>query len=195
MIHAAVRQLSALDVAPQQFDRIEFRRVPRKTLDHQPPALAVDVVLHHPALVRREAVPDQQDSLAVELAPEALEELDQCLRVVVPFQGPEEEPRLLTIPPKAESGGYRQLLPVEAMSQDRRLPSWRPRPAHRRSLGDAALVLEHDPRLSPLGFFFSTGQCFLFHSRIAFSLRSLARLVGRCKLQPNFRMSFQTWPR
>src|SRR6266508_5224214 len=62
-----IRQLPALEVAPDQFDGVQLRGVAGQPLDAQPRALLRQVLRHPPALMRRQPVPDQDDRLSREM--------------------------------------------------------------------------------------------------------------------------------
>src|SRR5271170_5937263 len=65
---------------------------------------------------------------------------------------------------------------------------------HRGEEGEAALVLEDDPRRPAPGVFFMRGQSFATHLAMASSLRSRARRAGRCRDQPRrWRRISQVW--
>ena len=102
------------------------------------------------------------------------------------------EPKVETLERQAGDGG--QGLPIEAVLQHRGLPARRPGSAAVRSLAYSALVDEDDRAALLAGFFLMAGHCFFCHPRIASSLRSRARPVGRWGLQPSEISSFQTCP-
>lgn len=81
-VDTEVRQLGALEVAPECFDWVEFWSVGGQSLDDQPGTLGVEERLHPSAAVTGEAVPDQGHLVTVELATQLTDERDQT-RVVV----------------------------------------------------------------------------------------------------------------
>jgi hypothetical protein len=109
--------------------------------------LTPQVFLHDPALVRGQAVPHQDDPVAPKVAARLLEEDDQAFRVVAARAGLEIQTASLPIPAIGDRCHDRDFVPVEGVDQDRRLAARRPGSADRRSLGDAAFVLEDNPGL------------------------------------------------
>ena len=78
----------------------------------------------------------------------------------------------------------RQLRPVEAVVEKRRLASRRPGFARRGQQREAALVEKDQRGLQDLGFFFKRGQVCFTQRWMAASSRSRARRAGFCQLQP-----------
>src|SRR5207237_958968 len=74
---AEVGEFAALEVAPDLLDGIQFRRVAGQSFDRQPRPLASEILSHHAALVPAEAVPDQDDLTAGEMALEGAQKADQ----------------------------------------------------------------------------------------------------------------------
>jgi hypothetical protein len=68
VVRAQVDALLALDVAPERFDGIEFGGVGGQPFDGEPVPLRGEVALHDPAAVRRQAIPEQDRPLAMEVA-------------------------------------------------------------------------------------------------------------------------------
>src|SRR3989442_8260707 len=63
-VHRAdVRQLSALEVAPDQFDGIQLWRIARQALDRQPRSLSCQVRAHRATFMGRQTVPDEDHRL------------------------------------------------------------------------------------------------------------------------------------
>jgi hypothetical protein len=81
-VDTQARQLGALEIAAERFDRVEIGRVGGDSLDDQTGTLGVEERVHPPAAVTGQAVPDQGDLVAVELATQLADEVDQT-RVVV----------------------------------------------------------------------------------------------------------------
>jgi len=81
--------------------------------------------------------------------------------------------------PQRDAGGNRKVVPVELMLQERGNAASRPGADPMGPLTEAALVYEDDDPALVLGFFLRAGQMFSFQSRIAASLRSRARPIGR----------------
>ena len=190
-----IRQFPALEVAPDQFDRVQLRGVAWQTLDAQPGALLRQVTGHPSTLMSRQPVPDQDDRLAPKVPLEVPQEGDQRAIGVAARLSLKEEPSLAPIPSEGQCAGHRQPLPAAAdMGQDGRFPPRRPRSADDGLLREATFVLEDDPGPSAPGVFFSCRQRRVFQVLIACSSRSRARRVGRCSDQPSPRSSRQTWP-
>ena len=194
VLRAEVGKFAPLDVAPHEFGRIEIRRVARQALDGEPRALRVQVRRHGAALVRGQAIPDEDESTTTELTLELGQEADQRDVVVAP--GPRLEHQVTAAPVPAERQGHREgkLRPVEGMDQDGGLPARGPRAADGRPLRDAALVLEDDPGSATPSVFFTAGQRVVTQCRTAVSFRSFARLAGRCSVQSSAPKRRQTWP-
>lgn len=83
-----------------------------------------------------------------------------------------------------DGGDRRELGPIEAVAQDRRLSARRPGAAGRGQQREAALVHKNQRSPQPPGVFFIRGQVCSTQCRMAFSSRSRARPVGFCQLQP-----------
>ena len=62
---AEVGQGMALEPGPEKFDRIEFRRIGRQTLNDDPAIGRIDVVAHQRAAMRPGAVPQDQQPPAM----------------------------------------------------------------------------------------------------------------------------------
>ena len=182
-----VRKLVMFPVTPDVLHGVELGRVPRQRLQRDPAALSADVLLHDTAAVRGQAVPDDEE-LAAQMALQVPEEFDD-LR---PFDRSREESEVET--PPRDAGDRREQVPVEVLLEDRRLSARRPRPTPVRPFGQSALVDEDDRLPVGGGVFFSAGHRTRFQWRIAASLRSSARPVGRWQLQPSCLSSRQTWP-
>src|SRR5271169_6887452 len=114
-----IGQLALLHVAPDVFDRIEFRRVRGQSFQDQVALKRFDVVLNDATAVRRQAVPDDQQ-LAPDLLGKGLQKFDELGSA--DRAGMETEIEV----PETDTGDDRQLLPVEAVLQDRSLAFGRP---------------------------------------------------------------------
>jgi hypothetical protein len=194
VVRAEIGQFSPLDVAPDEFGRIEVGRVARQALDGEPRALSLQVRRHGPALMRRQAIPDQNETLPTKMTPELVQEAHQ--RDVVVASGPrrEDQATAATVPAERQGHGEGELRPIEGVDQDGGLPARGPGAADRRSLRDAALVLKDDPGPAPPSVFFTAGQRLVTQCRMAGSFRSFARLAGRCNVQSSAPKRRQTWP-
>ena len=82
-VRTAIGQLLSLEVAPQSFHWVEVGGVAGQPLHAQPAPLRAQVVLHDPALVGGQAVPDQGGALAAQMLPQVLEESNQAFGVVI----------------------------------------------------------------------------------------------------------------
>src|SRR2546428_14184786 len=74
VVRAKVGQFAPLDVAPHEFGRIEVGRVARQALDGEPRALRLQVRRHGTALVRRQAIPDQDETPPAQMTLERVQE-------------------------------------------------------------------------------------------------------------------------
>jgi hypothetical protein len=144
--------------------------------------------------VRRQSIPDQNCLLSAQLPFQIVQENDQALVVVAAWPGLKPQPASLAVPAIAECRAYRQFLPVEGLNQHRSLPFRCPGSSYRWPLRDSTFVLEDNPGTSPPGVFFIAGHRFAIHSRRPSSLRSRARLAGRCRLHSKAARIFHTCP-
>ena len=190
----AIGQLLAFEVAPQAFDRVEVGGVAGQPLDAQPMALLMQVLLHGPALVGGQAIPDQGGLLAAQVTAQVAEEGDQAFGVVAAGAGLEIQAGALSVPAVGQHGTQGEVLPVAGMNQNRSFAAGRPSAPDRGALRDAALVLEEDPGLAAPGVFFTAGQPSLTHCWVAPELRSRACRAGRCRLHSMAFKIFQIWP-
>src|SRR6266545_1249012 len=149
VVGAEIGQFPPFDVAPYEFGRIEVGRVARQALNGQPRALRLQVRRHGAALMRRQAIPDKDETSTTKMTLELVQEADE--RDVVVTAGPrlEEETAAAEVPPERQAHGEGELRPVEGMDQDGGLPTRGPRAADGRPLRDSALVLEDDPGPAP----------------------------------------------
>src|SRR3989442_10719721 len=74
---AEVGKFAGLEVAPDLLDGMQFRRIARQSFDRQPRPLVSEILSHHAALVAAEAIPDQDDLTAGEVALEGAQKADQ----------------------------------------------------------------------------------------------------------------------
>lgn len=194
IVGAEVGELAALDVAPHELGWVQVRRVAGQALDREPRALSAQVRLHGTALMRRQAVPDQDDASPAELPLEVVQERDEGAVVVAARTRLEKETATPEVPPEGHGDRHGELLPIEGVDQDRGFAAGRPGAADRRPLGDAALVLEDDPGPAAPSVFFTAGQRVVIQCRIAASFRSLARFAGRWSVQSSAPKRRQTCP-
>ena len=134
IVGAEVGELAALDVTPHEFGRVQIRGVAGQALDREPRALRAQVRLHGATLMRRQAIPDQDDSTAAELPLEVVQEVDEGQVVVAAGARLEEEPAAPEVPPESHGEGDGEFLPIEGVDQDRGFAAGRPGAADRRPL-------------------------------------------------------------
>jgi hypothetical protein len=191
---AVVGEFAALDVAEDRFDRIEVGRIAGQAFGREPVPLAGQVGEHGRALVSGQTVPQQDDALPTEVAPQVSEKPDQAVGPVCAPSRLKKQARAAAIPAEGQRHGYGQPLPVEGMRQDGRLAAGRPGATDNGDLGNAAFVLEDEPGALAPGVFFTAGQRRATHRRIAASLRSRARRAGRWSDQFSRRSRYHTCP-
>lgn len=156
--------------------------------------MGAQVGLHGAALMRRQAIPDQDGAAPTPFPLQVVQEFDERHVVVTVRSRLEEERTAPEVPPKPYGHGDGELLPIESVDQHGRFASGRPRAADRGALRDAALVLEDDPGAAAPSVFFTAGQRMRSQCRIAPSFRSLARVAGRCTVQSSAPKRRQTCP-
>src|SRR5579859_964017 len=177
-VQTQVGQLALLHVAPDVLGRVEFGRVGGQSLQDEVPVERFNVVLDEAAAVRRQAIPDDEQ-LAANLLGQRLQEFDE-LRAA-DRAGMQAEIEV----PETDAGNDGELLPVEAVLQDRSLALGRPGLDPRGSLAQSAFVDEDNGAPFAAGLFFSAGQRLLRHCLIAASSRWIARPAGRWLENPN----------
>ena len=167
-----------LEVPPKVFGRVEFGSVTRKVIHEDLPSGGLDEASHESAAVDAGRVPDDQQATA-EMATQVFEKGDDLRtsnRAVLDLKVEVE---------KADASDQREALPVEVKLKHRSLASGRPGADAMRAQAQAALIDENDHSSLVKCFFFSSGQRWRFHVWMAFSLRSMARAVGRWQLHPS----------
>ena len=197
-VRAEVCHRGPLQPRPQPLDGIELGGIGGKPMDREPGAVGFEVSPRLKTAVRVEAIP-KEDHAASDVAAEMLEEADDLARA--DGAGVKLEVDASLDCPVSSGPAIRQrtdrgeLFPAPpAMGQDRRLAPGRPRPTDGRALREPAFVEEDDRRALACGVFFIRGQVSCTQCRMACSSRSRARVVGFCKDQPIFRISFHTCP-
>mgnify|MGYP001102309353 CR=1 FL=1 len=188
----AVGEFVAFDIAPENLYGIQIWSVTRKPLHFEPTALAIQEVRHDQALVRREAIPNQDRFGSMEVPFEILQKGDQTFRVVGADARLEEEAVAPAVPAVAERRADRETGPVESVDQDRGFAFRCPGSPDGWALGYSAFVLEEDPRSPATSVFFTAGHFSDIQSLIASEFRSLACLAGRCSVQSITPRIFQT---
>src|SRR5205823_876480 len=116
------------------FDGIELRSVCRQPFENDVAGECFDEVLDHPAAVRRQTIPNDQQ-LAVDLVGERLQEFHELGTTDRPGVKAEVE---------APAGDYRQLLPVKTVLENRCLSSACPGLDPGRSFAQSRFVDEDD---------------------------------------------------
>ena len=174
-------------VSPDVFDGIQFGSICRQVLDLNVTLQGVEVIPHETTAMRRQTIPNDQQRTR-DVSDQRFQETNHLRALDRAGIEPEVEA------PERQAGDGGQRLPIEVVLEDGGLPARRPGPAAVRLLAYSALVDEDDRAALFAGFFLIAGHCLLCHSRIASSLRSRARPVGRWGLQPSETSSFQTCP-
>src|SRR5437773_7067264 len=122
VVRAEFGKFAALDVAPHEFGGIELRRVARQALNGKPRALSRQVRGHVAAFMRRQAIPDQEETPTAKMILELVQEADERDVVVTARPRLEEEATAPEVPPERQAHGEGELRPVEGMDQDGGLP-------------------------------------------------------------------------
>ena len=172
-------------VAPDVFGGIQFWSVGRQVLDADTAFLCGYELLHHPAAMRGQPVPHQQQ-LSGNVPQQVFEKRHHLRRADRP--GIQAEVEI----PQRNAGDDRKRLPIEMILQHWGVTPPRPGPAAVRPLTQSAFVEEDDRSPLFLGFFLMSGQVTFCQWRMAPSLRSSARPVGRWQLQPSDTRIFHT---
>jgi len=176
-----------LPISPDVLDRVQFRCVGRKIGSGNPALQTGNVILHQPAAVSWQTIPDDKQRL-VQMAHQGLKKVHDLFLL----DGPCIDSKVEV--PQRQSRSNRQTLPIEVVLQDGGLSTRSPGATTMRSLTQSAFIDEDEDTPLPARFFFSAGHTFFFQLRICSSLRSRARPSGRCGLQPKPSRIFQTWP-
>lgn len=184
---SVVRQGVELHMAPDRFDRVEFRRVSREILAVQP-RMAPKEAFHRRGFVDVEIVPDEDD-VSTEMAEEVPQEEDHPFGVDIQIGGQGKVKSDPVTPGRdRDDCDDRYLLPVaSSLVEDWRLSARCPGSTDQRRQKQPAFVEENEVGVQPPGVFFIRGQSFLTHRRMASSSRSRARRSGFCGLQPRER--------
>ena len=175
----------ALEVAPEVFDRVEFWSVRRQPFDDHSSTGAGNILGNQPAAVDRRPIPDDQ-KLAGNMALQVFEELHD----LGALDGALVD--LKQTAPQSKCPNDREALPIEGLLKHRGLTHWRPSPGPGGACAQARLVNENDGATLATGFFLMFGHSTRFQRVIFFSLRSIARRVGRWQLKPSAPSNFHT---
>ncbi len=182
-----VGQRVAFKMAPDVFDRVEFRGVSRQACQSDAAVRSLDVPLHHPTAVDGQTVPDHQ-----QFAGNLTAEMAQKLHRLTAFDAAAIEAKVKLPPSDARDNG--EFAPSVTENQLRGLAFWGPSAHDTWALRQAAFI--HKDKGSPFsqGFFFSAGQVCFFQRAIAASSRCAALPAGRWRLQPIRPNTRHTWP-
>ena len=182
-----------LQVTPQSFHRIEFRRIRGKeeAVGIRP---GLQKPLNHSGTVRKESVP-YQNNRAFDLSAQVPEKVlhrpgaDVGIRMQ-----PEIEADSISLRIYAQSSDDRNFsVGTSTLVENRRFSGRRPTSFHQGRHQKTAFVYENQTSIQAADFFLMRSQSVLSHCLIAFSFRSTARRVGRCGLQPNEWSKRQIW--
>lgn len=148
-----LRQVSARQVTPKIFDRVELRRVGRQVFRRQPMLLLSDPPLDLCPTVSRQPVPQQNYLPTTDVSLERLQ-VRQHLSL---FHGSRFKTQTQPDPPGGRSGDQarhrRQTLPVERRHQDWRLTAWHPRSTDSGTFREAAFLQKNQQRPALPSFF------------------------------------------
>ena len=168
-----VGHLMLLPMRPQVFDGIEFGCIGRQKLQLDIAAFSVDVIADQAAAMGLQAIPNDEEFAAAEMAAEIFEEGDE-------FGGADGAVDELEVDiPEGDARHGGELVPCEAVLQDRRLASGCPGSNAVWPLAHTGLIYEDDGSALFGTVFFSVGHRFVFQWRMACSSRLMARPLGR----------------
>ena len=179
-----VRQGIALEVAPEHFYGVEFRRISREE-ERMDPIGSLEEAGNALGSMRLGAIPDDEERL-LELAHEATQKpQDPSSRDI----GLRIHGKVKSYPLPSRRGGqcsnHRDFpMATPLMVEDGGLTTWCPGPADQGGQQEAALVDKDDVGLQSAGFFLISGHSTRTQRRMAFSSRSRARRSGFCGLHP-----------
>lgn len=187
MTHDQIANLMLLEMRPEVFHWIEFRRVRRQRFNDQLPLGIGNEVFDCLAAVDGSAIPQDQKR-HTQVSQQSLEELHH----LPALDGAGMDLKIEV--PKRHSGNDRQALPAKGLLNHWRLSAWCPCSHAVGTRAQSAFVDEYDGAPFLAGFFFNLGKVVCFQKAIFCSLRSMARRVGRWQLNPKDRNRCQTWP-
>src|SRR2546428_5436708 len=130
-----VGDFAILQVIPNAFDRIQFRRVGGQELELHRAFMRFDPSAHGATAVDVEAIPDDQQR-SMDLRAQRLEEFEHLRGT----DGAGEKAKVEA--PKRDARDRRELAPMKAVLQHRRLADGRPAPRQGGPLGESRLVYE-----------------------------------------------------
>jgi hypothetical protein len=173
------------EMTPHILDRVEFRRVSRKSFQNDALTCGGDVMLDQQAAMNRRAVPKDQDfagDMPLQVA-EELYDLGAFDAALVDLK---------VKPPQRQPANDGKAFPVEGFVQHRSLPARSPGADTGRTRAQPAFIDEDESSPLPAGLFFNAGQTTRCQRRMAFSSRSTARRSGRWQLKPLAPINRQT---
>jgi hypothetical protein len=181
---AEVAEFDVLEIVPDTLVRIQIRGVARQLLQLEARRRALcQEVLDGPRAMDRRPIPDHEQ-LARNLAQQVLQELDDLGAPERPLADLEEEPSIV-----GQAADDREMIAGTGHPENRRLPP-RGVGAHQaRQQIEARFVYPDNGTPLALGFAKRAGQRSVHHSRMAASLRWVARRSGFWTLQPTSRRS------
>jgi hypothetical protein len=168
-----VWHLVLFPMSPQVLDRIELWRIGRQEFKLDVAAFALDVAGDLAAAMGLQTIPNDEELAGSEMALKIFEKGDDFGRADGAFDKLEVD----VLESDARHG--RELVPCEAVLQDRRLAFRRPGANAVRPFAHPGLVDEDDGSAFSRAVFFSAGQRFFFQCEMAASSRFLARPLGR----------------
>src|ERR1019366_10372440 len=134
-------------MSPDVLHRVELWSVGGQVLKLDRTTLSLDIVAYQARSMRGETIPDDQE-LATDVRLQSFEELDNLRALDRSGEQSEVEA------PEAHPSDHRQLLPSEAVLQDRCLASGRPSSRAAGTFGQTRLVDEDDHSSLPRSAFF-----------------------------------------
>ena len=181
-----VRQGIALEIGPEDFDRVELGRIGRQQGDVPVPAM--QVLGDDLGSVAGQSVSDEDKGTA-QMTSERSKEWNQPRGGDI-LIGAQRKVQARATPAwrQGQGGDDGHLVAsAAALVQDRGLAAGRPTAPHERGEQQAALVDQHQARIQAPRLFLIRGQSAFTHRWIATSSRSRARRSGFCGLQPSLR--------
>ncbi len=160
-------------MSPEVLHGIELGRIGRQEFQLDVAALGFDPVADQTAAMGLQPVPDDQQSAPGEMLAETFEESDNLGCADGTFD------QLEVDVPERDACHRGELVPGEAVLQDRRLASGCPGSDAMGPFADPGFVYEDDGSALPGAVFFSACQRLVFQCRMAASSRWMARPLGR----------------
>ena len=191
---AEIADFMSLQVTPQVFNRIEFRRIGWQESQLDINVLALDILAHEFTSVCFQSVPDDEQRSGY-LSIQRFQKFDDLWPLDA--AGKQAEVEL----PESYAGNRRELMPGKTVLQNRRFTAGRPGSYLGGTFREARFVDENYGLAAFFSVFFSAGHCVRFQVRIACSSRWMARPVGRWHENPSDRnrrhtcTSLYAWPK